>query len=144
MVFQSHISTLIKQHSFKSLVAASLCLIVFGCSRNESLSAEYQEACHGEPLTTVAQRNQALEDGFVINQQFKCIDKASYLAMQEAEAQGIAARSPEALARKKQKLKHVMLRLQDKESRKVMNQKPILLRSMSCVMSKLTRRPLGS
>ena len=101
MVFQSHISTLTKQHSFKSLVAASLCLIVFGCSRNESLSAEYQEACHGEPLTTVAQRNQALEDGFVINQQFKCIDKASYLAMQEAEAQGIAARSPEALARKK-------------------------------------------
>lgn len=86
MVFQSHISTLTKQHSFKSLVAASLCLIVFGCSRNESLSAEYQEACHGEPLTTVAQRNQALEDGFVINQQFKCIDKASYLAMQEAEA----------------------------------------------------------
>ncbi|WP_252152130.1 hypothetical protein [Acinetobacter venetianus] len=74
-MFQSHISTLIEHHSFNSLIAVSLCLIIFGCSRNESLSAEYQEACHGEPLTTVAQRNQALEDGFVINQQFKCIEK---------------------------------------------------------------------
>jgi len=53
------------------------------------------------PLLTIEQRNQALEDGYAINQQYKCIDINSYRAMQEAQAQREIARSPEALARKK-------------------------------------------
>lgn len=52
-------------------------------------------------MLTIQQRNQALEDGYAINQQYKCIDINSYRAMQEAKAQREIARSPEALARKK-------------------------------------------
>lgn len=83
------------------MMTASLGLALSSCSDDASTSQEYQQACYGAPLLTIEQRNQALEDGYAINQQYKCIDINSYRAMQEAQAQRETARSPEALARKK-------------------------------------------
>jgi DNA uptake protein ComE-like DNA-binding protein len=62
-------------------------------------SPVYQAACHGPPLTSVEQRNQALEDGYEINRTYGCIDKASYLAMLDQQARAALASTPEALAK---------------------------------------------
>lgn len=92
---------LLRTHLTASMMTVSVCFSISSCSNDASTSQEYQNACYGEPLLTIEQRNQALEDGYTINQQYKCIDINSYRAMQEAQAQREAARSPEALAQKK-------------------------------------------
>lgn len=45
----------------------------------------YDAACHGAPLTDIAQRGRAIEDGHRINEQYRCIDKTSYETVQRQE-----------------------------------------------------------
>ena len=44
-------------------------------------------------------RQKAMEGGYVINQQFNCIDKASFIAVGAANAKWQAANTPEAIAK---------------------------------------------
>ncbi|GAB6141485.1 hypothetical protein JCM14076_22140 [Methylosoma difficile] len=46
----------------------------------------YQQSCQGQPLKTEQARQQALNDGYAINNQFDCIDKTSYAQVQEQKA----------------------------------------------------------
>ena len=87
------------QHRSMFMLAAGLCLGIAGCS-DIAETPEYQAACHGKPLKK-SDRMRAREDGYVINEQYQCIDKASYTAMQEAEARWQAAHTPEAIAKSK-------------------------------------------
>ena len=87
------------QHRSMFMLAAGLCLSLAGCA-DIAETPEYQAACHGKPLKK-SERMRAREDGYVINEQYQCIDKASYAAMQEAEARWQAAHTPEAIAKSK-------------------------------------------
>jgi DNA uptake protein ComE-like DNA-binding protein len=72
-----------------------------GCSPTKELEASraaYAAACHGTPLRTLEARNKASEDGYNINREFDCIDKASYVAVTDASAKWQAANTPEAIA----------------------------------------------
>lgn len=62
-------------------------------------AAALEAACHGPALRTDEARNQAMNDGYVINRQFDCIDKASYAVEADARARWDAARTPEAQAK---------------------------------------------
>lgn len=84
-----------------AFAATTLCLLISACSKDPALTPEYQAACHGEPLRTIEERNQALEDGYAVDPQFHCITRASHLAMMEAQAQREAWRSAEAVAKRK-------------------------------------------
>ena len=76
-------------------------LAIAGCSPNtEESSAAYQAACHGPPLRTTEAINQAMEDGYDINRRYFCIDKASFVAVNEERARWEAANTPEARARR--------------------------------------------
>lgn len=88
-------------HGPITLTAVVLCLLTSACSKDPTLTPEYQAACHGDPLHTVEERNQALEDGYTMHPQFNCITRASHLAMLEAQAQREAWRSAEAVAKRK-------------------------------------------
>jgi DNA uptake protein ComE-like DNA-binding protein len=71
------------------------------CSQSEELEASraaYAATCHGTPLRTIEARNKASEDGYNINREFDCIDKASYVAVTDASAKWKAANTPEAIA----------------------------------------------
>lgn len=87
------------QYRSMFMLAAGLCLSLAGCS-DITETPEYQAACYGKPLKK-SDRMRAREDGYVINEQYQCIDKASYTAMQEAEARWQAAHTPEAIAKSK-------------------------------------------
>ncbi len=76
-------------------------LMVAGCSKRIEESPAYQAACQGSPLRTVELRNKAMEDGYDINRQYNCIDKASYVAVAEARARWAAANTPEAIAKRR-------------------------------------------
>jgi DNA uptake protein ComE-like DNA-binding protein len=76
-------------------------LVLSSCSPSKDLEASraaFAAACHGTPLRTIEARNKALEDGYNINREFDCIDKASYAAVTEASAKWKAANTPEAIA----------------------------------------------
>lgn len=64
----------------------------------DQTSPAYQAACHGPPLRNIVERNKALEDGYIINRQYECIDKASFLAEEDARIRWEAANTPEAKA----------------------------------------------
>lgn len=85
----------------KVLAMFHLTAIVVACSADVEQTEAYQAACHGEPLRTPEARNKALEDGLSINEQFRCIDKNSFLAMQQMEAERKAANTPAAIAKRK-------------------------------------------
>lgn len=87
------------QRSIAILIAVlSMNLTVASCTRKQD-SPAYQAACHGDPLSTIELRQKAMEDGYVINQQFNCIDKASFIAVGAANARWQAANTPEAIAK---------------------------------------------
>lgn len=86
------------RHILVSIVSASIGLVIASCSKSIEESPAYQAACHGSPLRTTAQVDQAIEDGYSINRQYKCIDKASFTAIAEERAKWKAANTPEALA----------------------------------------------
>ena len=92
-------SIMTTQRSIAILIAVlSMNLMVASCTRKQD-SPAYQAACHGDPLSTIELRQKAMEDGYVINQQFNCIDKASFIAVGAANAKWQAANTPEAIAK---------------------------------------------
>ena len=93
---------LITQRSIAILIITLLMsLMVASCSKKmEESSAAYQTACQGPPLRTVELRNKAMEDGYGINRQYDCIDKASFVAVNEQRAKWEAANTPEAIAKR--------------------------------------------
>jgi Helix-hairpin-helix motif len=81
----------------------SLMMIVAlsACSPSKELEASraaYAAACHGTPLRNAEARNKAAEDGYNINREFDCIDKASYVAVNDSSAKWKAANTPDAIA----------------------------------------------
>lgn len=79
----------------------SMNLMVASCSKEKKESSPaYQAACQGSPLLTIESRNKALEDGYVINHRYNCIDKASFVAANEENAREAAARTPDAIAKR--------------------------------------------
>lgn len=61
-------------------------LMIASCFKKMEDSAAYQAACQGPPLRTVELRNKAMEDGYDINRQYNCTDKASFVAENERRA----------------------------------------------------------
>jgi DNA uptake protein ComE-like DNA-binding protein len=82
--------------------ALALCVTLLaglsGCGRS-SHSPRYLEACHGEPLS-LEEREQAMQEGYEIRPGYNCIDKASWVAVQEQKAAWEAANTPAAKARR--------------------------------------------
>jgi DNA uptake protein ComE-like DNA-binding protein len=78
-----------------------LCVTLAGCTAREEDSAAYAAACHGPPLRSIERRDQALQDGYALSRSFDCIDRTSYLLVQEQKAREAAARSPEAQAQQR-------------------------------------------
>jgi len=79
-------------------------LCLSACKPDPMQSAAYAAACHGAPLHTVEERQQALEDGYAINRNFNCIDKNSWEEMQRQNALNAEARAKRAAAEKAQAL----------------------------------------
>jgi hypothetical protein len=70
-----------------ALVAASLAALMTGCGREDpARAAERELQCAGPRLETLEQRNDALEQGYSINQRFDCIDRRSFEAVQRQNA----------------------------------------------------------
>ena len=87
----------------KSLPVAFLiavCLTLPGCGgdRAKKEAAAYKAACEGQPLRTAERRQKAMEDGYDINKNYDCIDKASFEAEKKRKAEWAAANTPEAKA----------------------------------------------
>ena len=93
---------LVTQRSIAILIATILMsLMVASCSKaREASSTAYQAACQGPPLRTVELRNKAMEDGYNIDRQYDCIDKASFVAVNEHRVKWEAANTPEAIAKR--------------------------------------------
>lgn len=85
----------------KFVAAASVAgLLAAGCSKPIEETAAYKVACEGPPLRTAEKRNQAMEDGYEINRNYDCVDKASFVAIAEEKARWAAANTPEAIAQR--------------------------------------------
>lgn len=79
--------------------------LVASCSKTtEESSAAYQAACQGPPLRKVELRNRAREDGYDINHQYDCIDKASFTAVNKQRATWNAVSTQEMVAKRKTEL----------------------------------------
>src|SRR5689334_4270145 len=58
-----------------------------GCSREDpAVAAERAQRCAGPPITSLEQREQLMEEGYVINLGLDCIDRESYESMQRQKA----------------------------------------------------------
>lgn len=70
-----------------------LATMLAACSRDPLSDPEYAAACHGPPLRSVEQRNQALEQGYVIDPRHDCIGRKSFedVERQRAEYEQAAA-----------------------------------------------------
>lgn len=67
-----------------------------------SADAEAMRAvCHGEPLRDLNAREQALQDGFELHLDYRCITRASWEARQRQEAERAAYQAPEAVAQRR-------------------------------------------
>jgi len=65
----------------------ALALLLCACGKQDPFDDPYYAAaCHGPPLVTNEARQQAYEDGYVINRTFDCIDKKSWEEVQKAKA----------------------------------------------------------
>jgi DNA uptake protein ComE-like DNA-binding protein len=82
-----------------TLAMSLLAMLLASCSPAPDTSA-YQAVCHGPPLGTVEQRNQAMEDGYEVNRRYDCITAASYAAVTAQQARWQAAHTPAALAQR--------------------------------------------
>jgi len=86
--------------------ALLLALCVAACGRSDPMQdPAYAAACHGPPVTTIEEREQAQVDGYVINAAFNCIDRKAWEETQrqiasyaEAKAKRDAAARARALA----------------------------------------------
>lgn len=94
-------------------------LMAAGCSNErEQDQADYQAVCQGPPLRTVEERNKAMEDGYNISFRYGCIEKASFVAVNEQKAKWEAANTPEALAKRKAELMEQRARDEEERARK--------------------------
>ena len=67
--------------------AAALALLLAACgSRDPTDDPAYAAACHGPPLRTIEERQQAQEQGYTISVRYDCIDKESWEQVQKAQA----------------------------------------------------------
>ena len=86
---------------YPTLLAAIATVALAGCGKPDiTQTAEYQSLCHGQPLKTVEARNQAMEDGYLINNAYKCIDKKSFEAVEKIKAERAFAKTPEGIAQR--------------------------------------------
>ena len=83
-----------------SIAVVALMIVLTSCSKSIEESPAYQAACHGSPLRSIEQRNKAMEDGYSINRQYDCIDKASFEENERQLVEWKAANTPEAIARR--------------------------------------------
>jgi DNA uptake protein ComE-like DNA-binding protein len=86
-----------------SIATLSMTLLLSSCSPSKEVQASraaYSAACEGKPLGTIELRNKAMDDGYNIHREYDCIDKASFVAVNEASAKWKAANTPEALAQR--------------------------------------------
>jgi DNA uptake protein ComE-like DNA-binding protein len=72
-------------------------MLMFKCSRHylgqaQEEADDYASKCHGRPLGSPEQRDQAMQDGYEILRGYDCISKQSYDQMAEYRAE--AARNP--------------------------------------------------
>jgi len=74
------------KHARAVLITASLAVLMSSCGRDDSAAAERESQCAGPRLETVEQRNDALEQGYAINQRYDCIDRKSFEAVQSQDA----------------------------------------------------------
>jgi len=79
-------------------------------------SPAYQAACHGLPVRTLAERVKAQEDGLLVREDFKCVDKASFEAKQRADAAHAAANTPEAIAARAVEWRQMNARLMSEQA----------------------------
>lgn len=80
-----------------------------GCTKQVEDTPAYKAACHGPPLhADTERRNSAFEEGYAINSTFDCIDKASFLRINEENARLAAANTPEARAASKAEQQRLM------------------------------------
>jgi DNA uptake protein ComE-like DNA-binding protein len=96
------VSTNYWQRSKRCIALIGVCLLFLSlqaCSKNIEESPEYQAACEGPVLQNVEQREKAQQDGYAINRQYDCIDKASFNEVAEQKAKWEAANTPQALAK---------------------------------------------
>lgn len=106
-------------HSIGILIAAGAAVLLTGCVQRVEETAEYKAACEGPPLgKNIVKRNQALEDGYLLNDRFDCIDKASYAAVKAEHAKYEAANTPEALAKEKAEFAEKRKRHEEELARK--------------------------
>jgi DNA uptake protein ComE-like DNA-binding protein len=83
------------------IVLPILSLTLSSCSQQRiEDSPAYQAVCHGPPLRTSEQRNQAMEDGYQVNREYDCIDKTSFAALNAQRAAWTANNTPEAIAKR--------------------------------------------
>jgi len=85
------------EHRFYKLLAATTMIVVVMAlvARSRHTEIAYDASvCAGPPLKNVAERQQAMMDGYSINARYQCIDKASYNASQQEIA---AAKKPQGL-----------------------------------------------
>lgn len=91
---------MLKPDAARLAAALLACTVLAGCPGRIEDSSAFRAACHGDRLATTERRNAAMEDGYAINRQFDCIDKASYTEATEIRAREAAARTPEAIAQR--------------------------------------------
>lgn len=87
-----------------SMAVMAMLIPLSGCSSRVEETPAYQAACHGPALRSLEQREKAMEEGYSINPQYNCIDKASFTAIERQRAEWQAANTPEAIARRKAEL----------------------------------------
>src|SRR5689334_13450114 len=68
-------------------VVTAMAMLADGCAREDpAIAAERAQRCAGPPIKSVEQREQLMQDGYVINLGLDCIDRDSYEAMQREQA----------------------------------------------------------
>ena len=75
-------------------------MLLVACGGDITATAQYQDACHGEPLTDQQAVYRAEADGYRINSRYRCIDRQSWDEVQQALARIEHARRPEVRAQR--------------------------------------------
>jgi DNA uptake protein ComE-like DNA-binding protein len=115
---------MLKPRSSLSLVGTlMLSQLLASCSKGVEESPAYQAACQGSPLRTIERRNEAMEEGYDINRQYDCVDKASFAAIQEQKIQWEVANTPEAIAQRKAERENMIAREQAIRANSIDSQK---------------------
>jgi alpha/beta superfamily hydrolase len=80
------------------LLIASLAVLVTACGREDSATAAAREKACAGPARSIEDRQAAYEQGYAINEKFRCIDRKSFEAAQRMKAENERARKQSAEA----------------------------------------------